>query len=241
MAEQRDGFLFYRSFYEAIHSLPKKDRLSAYEALIEYALDGTTPNLSGAPAAVFTLAKPNIDASRRKAESGKKGGQSRSKTQANGKQNESKPEPIKDKGLGIKDKGQEIEGVTPNPSTAVADYLNRVNPSASPMSIDELKAYEKEMGADVCKRAFDIALDNKSAKWSYIKAILSKWQSLGVKCLADIETLDRKPETTTQTRPVTHKNGPGAFGTDQASRDARMAKDLAELDKFMREHGGELD
>lgn len=128
-----------------------------------------------------------------------------------------------------------------NTGAAVADYLNRVNPSASPMSIDELKAYEQEMGADVCKRAFDISLDNKSAKWSYIKAILSKWQSLGVKCVADIELLDRKPETATQTRPVSHKNGPGAFGFDQNSRDSQMAKDLADLDKFMREHGGELD
>lgn len=239
MTEQRDGFLFYRSFYEAIHSLPKKDRLSAYEALIEYALDGTTPNLSGAPAAVFTLAKPNIDASRRKAESGKKGGQSRSKTQANGKQNESKPEPIKDKGQEIKDKGQEIEGVTLYPSTAVADYLNRINPSASPMSIDELKAYEQEMGADVCKRAFDIALDNKCAKWNYIKGILSKWQSLGVKCLADIETLDRKPENSVQTKPVTHKNGPGAFATDPVSYDERMKRDMEWLKKFS--EGGELD
>lgn len=237
MAEQRDGFLFYRSFYEAIHSLPKKDRLSAYEALIEYALDGTAPNLSGAPAAVFTLAKPNIDASRRKAESGKKGGQSRSKTQANGKQNESNPEPIKDKGLRIKDKGQEIEGVTLYPSTAVADYLNRVNPSASPTSIDELKAYEQEMGADVCKRAFDIALDNKSAKWSYIKAILSKWQSLGVKCIADIELLDKKPETSVSSNPANKKNGPGSFCMDEGAYNDRLKKDMEWLKSFS-ESGG---
>lgn len=235
MTEQRDGFLFYRSFYEAIHSLPKKDRLSAYEALIEYALDGTTPNLSGAPAAVFTLAKPNIDASRRKAESGKKGGQSRSKTQANGKQNESNPEAIKDKGQEIKDKGQEIEGVTLYPSTAVADYLNRVNPSASPMSIDELKAYEQEMGSEVCTRAFDIALDNKTAKWSYIRAILSNWQSLGVKCLADIEEKDRKPESAVN--PKTHKNGPGAFGFDPRAVDERMRKDMEWLKQFSESEG----
>ena len=35
----RDGFLFYRSYYEAIQKLAKKDRLSAYEAIFEYALN----------------------------------------------------------------------------------------------------------------------------------------------------------------------------------------------------------
>lgn len=121
-------------------------------------------------------------------------------------------------------------------TTAVADYLNRINPSASPVSIDELKAYEQEMGSDVCIRAFDIALDNKSAKWSYIKAILSKWQSLGVKCLADIEEKDRKPETSAPKK--SQKNGPGAFGFDEASRNARMQKDMEWLKQFSEsEHG----
>lgn len=118
---------------------------------------------------------------------------------------------------------------------AVADYLNRVNPSASPTSIDELKAYEQEMGSEVCMRAFDIALDNKSAKWSYIKAILSNWQSLGVKCLADIAEKDKKPGGAVNSNP--HKNGPGAFGFDQRAVDERMRKDMEWLKQFS-ESGG---
>ena len=120
---------------------------------------------------------------------------------------------------------------------AVADYLNRVNPSASPMSIDELKAYEQEMGADVCKRAFDIALDNKTAKWNYIKGILSKWQSLGVKCLADIDRLDKKQEPATKF--TAHKNGPGAFCSDEGAYNERLKKDMEWLKQFS--EGGELD
>lgn len=42
-------------------------------------------------------------------------------------------------------------------------------------------------------------------------------------------------------KPITHKNGPGSFAVDQNAYNARMAKDLADLDKFMREHGGEMD
>ena len=113
-------------------------------------------------------------------------------------------------------------------TTAAADYLNRVNPSASQTSIDELMAYEKEMGSDVCSRAFDIALDNKKATWSYIKAILSKWQSLGVKCLADIEEKDRKPETTKSA------NQTKCSDYEAASVQNSMRKDMEDLERFMR-------
>lgn len=117
---KRDGFLFYRSYYEAIKNLPESDRLSAYEAIFEYALNGTEPELVGTPAAIFILVKPTLDTSRRKAANGKAGGKSRISVQADHKQDGSKqeakekqsisnPQAIKDKGLKIKDKRQEIK------------------------------------------------------------------------------------------------------------------------------------
>lgn len=244
MSDQREGFLFYRSFYEAIHSLPKKDRLAAYEAVIEYALNGTEPELSGAPAAVFTLAKPNLDASKRKAESGKRGGMARSKPEANCKQNVSKPEAIKDKGLRIKDEGQGIkdEGVTPvvpcgGHSAVISAYRNRINPSASQYSLDELTAYAQAMGDDVCLRAMDIALDAKAANWNYVRGILRKWQAKGVKCLADIERLDKKPDT----RQSVGKFGKGPVCSDYSAPDAgaRLRSDMDKLKLWAEMAGGE--
>lgn len=238
MSDRREGFLFYRSFYEAIHSLPKKDRLSAYEAVIEYALNGTEPELSGAPAAVFTLAKPNLDASKRKAESGKKGGMARSKLEANVKQNASKPEAIKDKGLRIKDEGREMkdEGGTHivpcgGYSMVISAYLDRINPSASQTSLEELSVFSEEMGQEVCLRAMDIALDSKKATWPYIRGILRKWQSLGVKCLADIERLDKKPET--QKSGGNPGKGPVCSDYSNPEVQNRVRNDIAELEALM--------
>ena len=54
----------------------------------------------------------------------------------------------------------------------VSDYLNRVNPSASPSSLDELRGFVEVLGPDVCRRAFDIALDSKKSTWPYIRTIL---------------------------------------------------------------------
>ena len=81
---------FYRSFWEAVKGLPRKDRQPIVEAIIAYGLDGESPKgLTQGQSAFFLLCKPTLDASRRKAENGKKGG---SKPEANGKQTGSKPE-----------------------------------------------------------------------------------------------------------------------------------------------------
>lgn len=207
--EQRDGFLFYRSFYEAIDSLPKKDQLSTYKAVFEYALNGNELDLSGASAAVMMLIKPNLKASRRKAESGKLGGMARGKQQANGKQNASKQqanwkqnaskqEPIKDKGLRIKDEGlgMKDEGGSPHTpatlSTVISAFMDKINPTPSPRSVDELKGYFDVMGSECCLRAMDEALDAgpEKANWSYIRGILRTKQSHGVRCIADWDRLD---------------------------------------------------
>ena len=84
-------------------------------------------------------------------------------------------------------------GVSPLSSAVAmvqADYLNRVNAAASPASLDELAGFVKAMGPDCCRRAFDIALDERITRWSYIRGILQDKQQRGVKCLADWDALD---------------------------------------------------
>jgi hypothetical protein len=36
---QRESFVFYRSFYEAIKKLPNEDQLKVYQRLMEYAIN----------------------------------------------------------------------------------------------------------------------------------------------------------------------------------------------------------
>lgn len=81
--ESRDQFTFYRSFWEALKALPKKDQLPFVTAVCAYALDGESKPLSGAPLASFLLVKPILEKASKKAANGKQGG---SKPQANGKQ-----------------------------------------------------------------------------------------------------------------------------------------------------------
>lgn len=87
---ERNQFTFYKSYWDAIKLLPRKDRLSALEAVIEYALSETPPEgLSGVGSSIFTLIKPTLDSGRKRASAGKQGG---SKKEANAKQSASEKE-----------------------------------------------------------------------------------------------------------------------------------------------------
>lgn len=98
---QRGQFTFYRSYFEAFKDLPAKSRLQLYEAVCDYALNGTDPKLSGASKTVFTLIKPTLDTSRRRSEIGRAGGraprQALPKPEANPKQTEAKPKQTRSK------------------------------------------------------------------------------------------------------------------------------------------------
>jgi DnaD/phage-associated family protein len=66
-------------------------------------------------------------------------------------------------------------------------YLNKINPMASAASLDELKAFTADLGADVVCKAVETAVDENARKWSYIRAILRNWSEAGVKNLQDLE------------------------------------------------------
>lgn len=77
---ERESFVFYRSFYEAIRRQPKKVQADIYNAIADYALNGTEPTDSpDAVVSIFLLVKPQIDANNIRYESGKKRRQTKEK------------------------------------------------------------------------------------------------------------------------------------------------------------------
>ena len=211
---KRDQFTWYRSYYEALRTLPAKDFKVAVLAICAYAIDEEVPDLSGVPNSVFTLIRPTLDSGRNKAANRLK------KQKTNQEQTDNKPEQTRKEKEGEGEREEESEregendmlkilppggGNTKSPAAAAgvsplssavamvqADYLNRVNAAASPASLDELAGFVEAMGPDCCRRAFDIALDERITRWSYIRGILQDKQQRGVKCLADWDALDNR-------------------------------------------------
>lgn len=222
---KREQFTWYRSYYEALRTLPAKDFQIAVLAICAYALDEEVPDLSGVPYSVFTLIRPTLDSGKIKAanRANKRKTnreQSENKLGTNEEQTDNKPEQTRKEKEGEGEREEESEregendmlkilppggGNTKSPAAAAgvsplssavamvqADYLNRVNAAASPASLDELAGFVEAMGPDCCRRAFDIALDERITRWSYIRGILQDKQQRGVKCLADWDALDNR-------------------------------------------------
>ena len=74
---ERDGFVFYRSFAEALALVDEQTQLQCYRAIVNYGIYGIEPVLDGIALAVFTLVKPQIDANNKRYTSGTKGGRPR--------------------------------------------------------------------------------------------------------------------------------------------------------------------
>lgn len=70
-----ESFVFYRSFRDAIEEMSDENKLATLLGICDYALYGVEPTLNDAMArAVFTVARPSIDANKNRRNNGKKGG-----------------------------------------------------------------------------------------------------------------------------------------------------------------------
>ena len=80
----RDSVIIYRSFVEAIKSLPKELQADAWNAIFEFSLDFKEPETDGIVKTIFTLIKPQLEANNKRFANGKKAKQkqNRSKTEA---------------------------------------------------------------------------------------------------------------------------------------------------------------
>lgn len=94
---RREQFTFYRSYYEALKVLPKREQVNVVLAICAYALDEEEPDLSGVALSVFTLIRPTLDSGRNKAmnrmnKTGKGAKQTENKPKTNVEQNRNKQE-----------------------------------------------------------------------------------------------------------------------------------------------------
>ena len=92
MKEQKESFVFYRGFREAINALPQEYQLKTLQYLMDYAFDGIEPEENGVEKALFLSFKPQIDAAQKRYEAvvvnGQKGGRPKKENQEKSKENQ---------------------------------------------------------------------------------------------------------------------------------------------------------
>lgn len=213
---ERDSFIFYRSFYEAIKIINNEEKLEVYEAICNYSLNGIENKFNSTTAhAIFTLIKPNIDnaTNRYKAsvENGKKGG--RPKKEENlekPKKNPKKPSNNLDEtetkanqnlnedvyvyeDVYVDVKEEEINKEEEKDIFQIAsEEFVRI----TPMQYEMLASYEKDFGKDILLLAIKECVKQEVRNFSYLEAILNNWRN---KTIEEIKTLMKENKRKNQT------------------------------------------
>ena len=137
MKEEKESFVFYKGFREAINALPQEYQLKTLQYLMDYAFDGTEPEENGVEKALFLSFKPQIDASQKRYQTvvanGQKGGrpkkenkQQESENNQNTKnQNQQKPNTNLNDNDNVNDNDNSNQNEKNNPPNPIGDSLQK--------------------------------------------------------------------------------------------------------------------
>ena len=197
----RDSFIFYGSFYEAISCLDDATRLQCYDAVASYAITGSEPELNGVAKAIFALVKPQIDANNKRysngckgAEYGKKGGRpviknpigdndenpigdtSKNPIGDNDENPKETPNEKENENVNVNENENEKEKENESPSeTKREKQAKEKRLRFSAPSVDEVRDYCRERGNSIDAETF---VDFYASKgWKVGNSPMKDWQS----------------------------------------------------------------
>lgn len=215
-SENRESFVFYRSFLGAIQEMEQADQLAMFWAICNYALTGEEPALQSAiQRAVFAVIRPSIDTNIAKRDGGKRGGRPRTRTEKTipqnaetiGFENKNLPE------QGFSSKNQEsrrfsepestvtvTEAVTAAEAVFSEDPGGRTDQALAGIiqdyeqeigvfprsALDKLQAYRAQAGDEMVHLAIQEAAQHNARSWSYVDGVLDSWRKEGVKTPGDL-------------------------------------------------------
>lgn len=138
--QKKDGFIFYKSFYDSINALDESMQLEVYKALAEYGLTGEMrDDLSPITKALLTAMIPTIDNANKRyvasVENGKKGGRPKKNKEVVQEIKENLEEPSHN----LEKPKQNLKEPNPNPNVSVS-----VSVSDTDTLIKDKKIKEKD-------------------------------------------------------------------------------------------------
>lgn len=238
----------YESYFEA-YSAAEVGRLVL--AMIQYRVSGVEPEFSGSERFIWPAIRRDIDeslaaqeaAAEASRENGKKGGRPpKAKKPDRIPENPENPagffETGKSHGQRTEDEGQgqgqgqghsqgqgQIDTRTRDLAVVVDAYKNKISSKPFQGSLEELMAYVDTLGAAVCLRAIDAALDAGKANWSYLRGILENKKAQGVRSLEDWDRLEQNRQR--------HGKGQQMPACDRYANDPIAAEDMARIRRYM--------
>lgn len=203
MSSEKDSFVFYRSFFEALQDLKDKERLKVYDAICDLALNENDTKLTGIAKTIFTLIRPQILSNTKKYKDGQKGAQY-GKLGGRPKKEKTpvgllKETPNVNENVNENDNANVNVNVNDNVSDSCVDglqeiiefYNNNIG-LITPFGLEIMSDYAKEMPTDLIILAMKKAVEADKRTIQYIKGILNNWSKKGIKTVLDAKKEDEQ-------------------------------------------------
>lgn len=146
-----DGFMFFRSYYDAIRALPEPaDRCALYDALGDYAFAGVVPELEGVLApAMWNLMLPNLNQSIAKARAARRKRLYRDRIRTEGGTDSALSADEGRDETGAEEKEKEKEKLEEKAEEKAGRERETVPAPFSPPSVETVRAYCQSKGLTV--------------------------------------------------------------------------------------------
>lgn len=200
---EKDSFIFYKSFKEAIDICPVEVRLSVYEAIAEYALTEREPTLTDPYAQLcWKLIKPQLEANWRRYKNGQAGGAPKGNQNATKRKEETTDrEPTNNQETTDKQANENVNvNVNSNNKEKGKEVLTQARPRFTPPSVAEVEEYCKERANGIDAQHF---CDHYTANgWKQSngndikdwKAAVRTWERNGIRPAATTNTENNQPQ-----------------------------------------------
>ena len=193
--DNKESFIFYRSFYEAIKTMPDDgEQAKAYKYIFEYVFEGKEPNEKDFATAMFCMVKVNIDNANKRylasVENGKKGGRppkNKNLEKPSNNLDVTYKEPKHN--LNVNDNDNYNVNVNYNDNLNVNNNYKNIfvlvekefGRTLSSTEISKLTKLEDEYGFEKMKLAVEECCLNNVRTLAYLNGILKNWKDKTIK------------------------------------------------------------
>lgn len=186
--DNKESFIFYRSFYEAIKTMPDDDeQAKAYKYIFEYVFEGKEPNERDFATAMFCMVKVNIDNANKRylasVENGKKGGRppkNKNLEKPNNNLDITHKEPKQNlnnnDNYNVNDNYNDNLNLNDNYKNIFVLVEKEFNRTLSSTEIDKLTKLEDEHGFEKMELAVKECCLNNVKTLAYLNGILKNWK-----------------------------------------------------------------
>ena len=181
------GFSFYKSYYDCLQDLDKKDQYEMLDAMLDYVFRNKKPKLKGIKKTIWTIIEPNLNTSKNRS-NGNSGAPKGNQNACKIRENEEKNETIKKQSKNNQKTTNDIKDISLSLSYSLSSSLSYSNSSIinnsilNKLFIEYIKLREDNnytLSETVIRRLInklEQANNDEERKEMIEQAILGKWK-----------------------------------------------------------------